>query len=110
MVLLFEHFLADNDKIPKQEKVNEQKLLELLNPVFFLIEKIQIFYIEIFFKQTVALNCLQSPPAPRNVGTPDSAEIPAPVKTTTERAFDNKRRNSTIFPVVYSKDFEKLFY
>ena len=55
-------------------------------------------------KQTVAWNCLQSPPDPRNVGTPDSAEIPAPVNTNTERAPFNKRRNSMIFPLVYFKN------
>ena len=33
----------------------------------------------------VALNVLHRPPAPRNVGTPDSADTPAPVKITTRR-------------------------
>ena len=35
------------------------------------------------------LNCRQNPPAPLNVGTPDSALTPAPVKTTTLWAASN---------------------
>ena len=35
------------------------------------------------------LNCRQNPPAPLNVGTPDSALTPAPVNTTTLWAASN---------------------
>src|SRR5258706_2557588 len=38
------------------------------------------------FASSSGLNFFQSPSSPRNVGTPLSAEIPAPVKTATESA------------------------
>ena len=43
-------------------------------------------------RQLVRPVCFLSPPAPRNVGTPLSAEMPAPVKATTERSERNHSR------------------
>ena len=41
-----------------------------------------------------AENLRQSPPAPLNVGTPDSAETPAPVRMTTRSAAARCRRKA----------------
>src|ERR1035438_2027812 len=48
------------------------------------------------------LYSFQRPPAPRKVGTPLSAEIPAPVKTANEVACASHSRACSISPVVLS--------
>src|ERR1039458_2104069 len=48
------------------------------------------------------LYSFQRPPAPRKVGTPLSAEIPAPVKTASEVACASHSRACSISPIVLS--------